>query len=144
DAGAHRLARLVDVQRVRVVALEAAHQLDDRAHARPSSSRVLILRKASASSSKLTSTTLSDAYHASILRPPPARNACRFSATERRTSANTGCACAPVFATARSLPASCSCSRATRSSGRNGESHGTVTAIACDTPPSPACNPASG
>src|SRR5205085_1907114 len=89
DAGAHRLARLVDVQRVRVVALEAAHHLDDRAHARPSSSRVLMLRKASASSSKLTSTTLSDAYHASILRPPPARNACRFSATERRTSAST-------------------------------------------------------
>src|SRR5207247_1187582 len=83
-ARAHRLARLLDVQRVRVVALHAADDLDDALHARPSSSSVLMLRKAAASSSKLTSTALSDAYQASIFRPPPARKASRLAATERR------------------------------------------------------------
>src|SRR5436189_121928 len=39
-----------------------------------------MLRKASASSSKLTSTTRSDAYHASIFLPPPAGKAAHFIA----------------------------------------------------------------
>src|SRR6185369_348068 len=72
-AGAHRIARLVDVQRVRVVAIQAAHRLQDAAHAPSSSARVLMLRKASASSSNCTSTVFNDAYQASILRPPFAR-----------------------------------------------------------------------
>src|SRR5260221_9867511 len=157
DARAHRLARLVDVQRVRGVAVEAAHRLKNRdrphfSHLRkigsvpisPSSWSVLMLRKASASSSKATSITLSDAYQASILRPPPARNASRLPITDRRTRANTGCGWSPVLATARSLAPRCSRSRATRSEGRNGESQGTVTASGCAMASSPACKPASG
>src|SRR5204863_5656778 len=144
DAGAHRLAGLVDVQRVRVVALHAADDLDDALHARPSSSRVLMLRNASASSSKLTSITCKDAYQASIFRPPPARKASRFAATERRTSANTGCAWSPVLATARSFVPSARCRRSTRSAGRKGESHGTVTVSGRETAARPACRPARG
>src|SRR6185295_12562033 len=72
-AGADRLARLVDAQRVRVVAVEAADRVGDL-HSRFSSSSVLMFRKASGWSSKSTSTCLSDAYHASILRPPFTRN----------------------------------------------------------------------
>src|SRR6185503_358447 len=143
NAGAHRLARLVDMQRIGVVAVEAAHRLL-QAHARPSSSRVLMLRKASASSSKTTSTTLSEAYQASIFLPPPARNASRFFFTDVLTSANTGWGWSPVLATARSFSAIEFIRRETRSSGRNGESQGTVTASGWATAPSPACRPARG
>ena len=79
-AGEDRFARLVDAQRVRVVAVEAADGLRGCSCACFSSSRVLMLRNASASSSKLTSTTLSAAYQASILRPPEARKASRLLA----------------------------------------------------------------
>src|SRR5574341_458426 len=99
EAASNRFTGLVDAQRVRVVAVEAAHGLL-AAHARRSSSRVLMLRKASASSSKPTSTTFSAAYQASILRPPLARNASRLSRTCRFMSANTGCGWSPVLATA--------------------------------------------
>src|SRR5439155_13314521 len=103
EAAADRLARLVDVQGVRVVAVEAAERLGEAGHALFSSSTVLMLRKASASSSKPTSTTRSEAYQASIFLPPPARNAARFSSTLVLTSAKTGWGWLPVLATARSL-----------------------------------------
>src|SRR5205085_757172 len=77
-AGADGLARLVDPQRVRIVVIEAADRLGDRAHSLCSSSRVLMLRNASASSSNCTSTNRSEPYQASILRPPFTRNASRF------------------------------------------------------------------
>src|SRR2546422_4223850 len=144
EAAADRLARLVDVQGVRVVAVEATERLGEAAHALFSSSTVLMLRKASASSSKLTSTTRSEAYQASIFLPPPARNAARFSSTFVLTSAKTGCGWSPVFATARSCSPKAALSRFTRSCGRNGESHGTVATSGCIATFSPACRPASG
>src|SRR5687767_15609314 len=88
--GKNGLPRLVHAQRIRVVAVQAADGLRD-AHSRLSSSRVLMLRKASASSSKLTSTTLSAAYQASIFLPPAARKASRLSLTCLFMRANTGC-----------------------------------------------------
>src|SRR5262245_862693 len=93
-----------------------------------SSSSVLILLKAPGSSSKRTSATARLEYQASILRPPPARNAVSPGRTLLRQRQNTGWGWSPVLATARAAFASSSAvrSRATRSCGRNGESHGTV------------------
>src|SRR6185295_1910087 len=114
DAG-HRIdertddfVRFCDRQRVRVVVADAADRLSERAHFSfaASSSSVLKLEKASASSSKATSTTLSVAYQASILRPPSFRKSARWSSTPRRMSENTGWGCSPVFATASSAPVS--------------------------------------
>jgi len=91
EAGANRLARLVHVQRLGVVAVQAADDAGNLVHASRISSSVLMLRNASASSSKDTSATFSVAYQASILRPPAARNASRCGSTARITSENTGC-----------------------------------------------------
>src|SRR5690606_37787270 len=66
-----------------------------------SSSRVLMLRNASASSSNGTSATASDAYHLSILRCPEPRNARSEGRTSRRMRQNTGWGWSPVRATAR-------------------------------------------
>src|SRR5262249_9068370 len=112
-AGLDRLARPVDTQRVRVVAVAVAHGLRD-GHSRFSSSSVLMLRNASASSSKLTSTFLSGAYQASIFRPPERRNCSRLPSRFRLTRANTGCGWVPVFATATSFSFSEDFKRKTR------------------------------
>ena len=80
----------------------------DQRPASRSSSTVLMLRNASASSSNATSTASSVAYQASILRPPPSRKRVRCAFTPRRTSANTGCGWSKVRATARSAPFACS------------------------------------
>src|SRR6266568_1822443 len=111
-----------------------------------SSSRVLILEKASGSSSKPTSTTFSVAYQASILRPPPFRKSARWSSTPRRINENTGCGCSPVFATASSPPVSSSrwYSRSISSAGRNGAAQGTAARYGRLETDRPACNPASG
>ena len=63
-----------------------------------------------------------------------------------RTIAKTGCGWSNVRATASSAPLDSSPAprRATKSDGRNGESHGTVTTSAVVATARPACNPASG
>ena len=91
EAGTDRRARLLHVQRIGVVALDGVDDFDNPSHASFNSAIVLMLRKAFASSSNGTSTTLRLAYQASILRPPPARKADRCASTARRTSENTGC-----------------------------------------------------
>src|SRR6202163_4135017 len=101
---ANQLARLCHRHRIRIVVVGAgrlaqcpgcaAHvwlrYWSDLMSSCWSSSRVLMFRKASASSSNATSMVLSVAYQASIFRPPPSRNRVRCGNTERRTSANTG------------------------------------------------------
>src|SRR5262249_52885573 len=123
------LVRLRHGQSVRIVAADAADDIFERAHFSydDSSSRVLMLENACASSSNATSTTLRVAYQASIFRPPSFRKSDRWSSTPRRISENTGCGWSPVFATASSAPVSSmrAYSLATRSSGRKGESQGT-------------------
>ncbi len=72
------------------------------------SSSVLMLLNALGLSSNTTSTTLSFAYQASILRPPPARKPVRPGSTLLRHRQKTGCGWSPVFATAISAPCSSS------------------------------------
>src|SRR5258708_14309096 len=105
-----------------------------------------MLEKASGASSKPTSTTLSVAYHALILRPPLFRKSARWSRTPRRMRENTGCGWSAVFATASSAPDSSIrlCSRSIRSAGRKGESQGTEARNGRLETDRPACNPASG
>ncbi len=74
QAGPDGFTGLVHPQCVGVVTVQTAYGLRDGAHALFNSSRVLILRNASASSSNCTSTTLSEAYQASIFLPPDDRN----------------------------------------------------------------------
>ena len=109
-----------------------------------SSSRVLMLRNASASSSKGTSTTRSAPYHRSILRCPEPRNAQRrvdLAPYEREH----GCAWSPVFATASwaSRDSSAARSRAKQIAGEEGRiaRHRDDKRRQCASPRS---NPASG
>src|SRR5262249_27753547 len=93
DERADDFVRFCDRERVRVVAAHATDRVLERLHFSydASSSSVLMLENASASSSKGTSTTFKVAYQASILRPPPLRKSARWSSTPRRMSENTGC-----------------------------------------------------
>ena len=88
-----------------------------------------VARSASASSSNATSTVLSVAYQASILRPPPSRKRVRCGSTD---AANKREHRVRLVEGARDRELGvhglqrAEQPRATRSAGRNGESHGTV------------------